>query len=162
MSIKLFYAKMREMRENGDEVIDIGSSVKVGDIELPQVMDVIDKAHEVSKARGLYTEYASSWGTMDLREAVADFFAQWGGVDLDPKSQTMVTRGIIDSYDRVLRAFQWNGVIIPNWAPYYARSKAIIHGLPIVDVPINLASGNLRLDTLERSLNEKELTHRDF
>lgn len=155
MSIKLFYAKMREMRDNGIEVLDIGSSVKVGDIELPQVIDVIDKAHEDSKARGLYTEYASSWGTMDLREAVTDFFAQWGGIDLDPKSQTMVTRGIIDSFDRTLRAFQWNGVIIPDWAPYYARSKAIIHGLPVVDVPIDLTSGNLRLEILEKTLKEK-------
>lgn len=154
-SIKLFYAMMREARENGIEVLDIGSSVKVGDVELPLVTQVVDEAHKESKTRGLYTEYASSWGTMDLRIAITNYFADWGGVDLDPKTETMVSRGIMDSYDRTIRSFSWKGVIVPDWAPYYARSKATINGLPIIDVPIDLNTGNLRLDVLEQVFQEQ-------
>lgn len=155
VSIKLFYAKMREARENGLDVLDIGSSVKVGNVELPLVTQVVDQAHEESITRGLYTEYASSWGTMDLRSAITDYFAEWGGVDLDPKTETMVSRGIMDSYDRTIRAFSWKGVIVPDWAPYYARSKATINRLPIIDVPIDLNTGNLRLDVLEQVFQEQ-------
>lgn len=160
VSIKLFYAKMREARESGLDIIDIGSSVKVGDVELPLIIQVVDQAHGDSKARGLYTEYASSWGTMDLRLAITDYFAEWGGVDLDPKTGTMVSRGIMDSYDRTLRAFDWKGVIVPDWAPYYARSKATINRLPIIDVPIDLNTGNLRLDILEQVFQEQGIDPR--
>ena len=155
VSIKLFYAMMREAREKGADILDIGSSVKVGDVELPLVTQIVDQAHEESKTRGLYVEYASSWGTMDLRLAITDYFADWGGVDLDPKTETMVSRGIMDSYDRTIRAFSWKGVIVPDWAPYYARSKATINRLPIIDVPIDLDTGNLRLDVLEQMFQEQ-------
>jgi aspartate/methionine/tyrosine aminotransferase len=155
VSIKLFYAMMREAREKGINILDIGSSVKVGDVEFPLATQVVDWAHKESKARGLYTEYASSWGTMDLRLAITDYFADWGGVDLDPKTETMVSRGIMDSYDRTIRAFDWKGVIVPDWAPYYARSKATINRLPIINVPIDLNTGNLRLDVLEQVFQEQ-------
>lgn len=157
VSIKLFYAMMREAREIGIEILDIGSSVKVGDVELPLVTQVIDQAHEESKTMGLHTEYSSSWGTMNLRNAITDYFANWGGVDLDPKTETMVSRGIIDSYGRTIRVFDWKGVIVPDWAPYYARSIATVNRLPILDLPIDLNTGNMRLDILEHMFEEQKI-----
>lgn len=156
VSIKWFYAKMREMRENGINVLDIGSSVQVDDLELPQITKIIDSTHNASKEKGLYTEYSSSWGIMELRMAIAVFFAEWGGVNLDPRTEIMVSRGIMDSLDRTIKAFSWKGVIIPNWAPYYARSKATINGLPVIEVPIDLGTGNLQLDLLEQKFREQE------
>lgn len=155
LPLKIFYAQMREAREKGVKVLDVGSSENVGDAEIPLVTQVIDEAHEESKRRELHLNYGSSWGMMDLRSAITHYFADWGGVYLDPKTETMVSRGTMDGYDRVLRAFDWKGVIVPDWAPFFPRWKATINRLPIIDAPTDLNTGNLRLDVLEQGFQEQ-------
>ncbi len=157
LSIKLFYAKMRELREQGATILDVGSSVKVDDLEKPQIDLVIDNAHRESKERELYTEYSSSWGLMDLRLAAVNYFRKWGDIVLDHQTEIMVTRGIIDSFSRVVRSFAWKGVIIPDWSPYYARSKAIISCLPVHGVETDMKTGNLKLDLLRENFLNKGL-----
>jgi len=154
-SIKAFYAAMRLTKESGNEIIDIGSSVVVDPLEIPHTHDVIERAHAESLRRGDYIEYASSYGTSELRTAIARYFKRWGNIDIDPNPEVMVTRGIIDSYDRVLQSLDITHVIIPSWAPYYARSHATINGKEILEVPIDIETGNLDLSTLEKRLQEK-------
>ncbi len=155
-AIKTFYAQMRSMREAGEPVLDIGAGIEVDELESQRIIPIIKGVHEESNMQGhqLYKEYASSWGTMELRRALAGYFTQRGVDSLDPRADVMVTHGIMDAYDKVLQALNVSQVIIPSWAPYYARSHALINGKTIIEVPLDAATGKIDIRSLRQLLWE--------
>lgn len=151
-SMKLFYAVMRLEKEQSAGIIDIGSGYR-GDIkEMPHLEEVIDRAHEESKRDGHYTEYPSSYGTSELRTATSGRFRRLGDVKIDPGPEVMITRGITDSYDRVLRSLDITHIIAPSWHHYFVVPVAQINGMKVVFVPLDKETGNLDLVTLEQRL----------
>ena len=155
-AIKTFYAQMRSMRETGQTVLDIGAGIEVDELESAQIVSIINHVHNTPDEQGhpLYKEYASSWGTMELRQALAGYFTQRGVDSLDPRADVMVTHGIMDAYDKVLQALNVSQVIIPSWAPYYARSHALINGKTIIEAPLDAATGKMDLRLLTQVLWE--------
>src|SRR3990170_2825104 len=108
------------------EIIDIGSSIMVDKSELPLIKEVVDKGHKISLQRGLYTNYPSSWGQIELRKAIVSVFKKKAGVKLDPNKETMITQGIIKAVDTTLQSLVISHVAIPSLSPYYIRSLAIL------------------------------------
>lgn len=155
-AIKLFYAEMRLARESGRNILDIGSTNEVDDSELSGLNLLIEEAHQESLTDGHYIQYASSWGTIELRRAISTFFARRGVSDIDPVEEVMVTRGIIDSVSKVIKALDIDNVIIPSWSMYFARSHAILNGKSIIEAPLDLESGNFDLQCLEDRLEREE------
>lgn len=159
-AIKLFYAHLRSLREEEVNVVDIGAGIEVDELESTQILPIINFQHQRSDLQGhnLYKEYPSSWGTMELRHALADHFVNRGVSTLDPKNEVMVTHGIMDAYDKTLQALDISWVIVPSWAPYYARSHALINGKTVVEVPLDPLSGNLNLIELAQRLKSENST----
>lgn len=142
------------MRETGEQVVDIGAGIEVDELESLHVVSIINKEHRASdeQSHPLFKEYASSWGTMELRNALAGYFSSKGVDSLDPRADVMVTHGIMDAYDKVLQALDISRVVIPSWAPYYARSHALINRKTVLEVALDPTTGNMDLSSLDQAL----------
>ncbi|HEX6123217.1 MAG TPA: aminotransferase class I/II-fold pyridoxal phosphate-dependent enzyme [Ktedonobacterales bacterium] len=70
------------------------------------------------------THYTSNWGTLELREAIAENIERRYGVRYDPRSEVMVTVGVSEGVDASMRALLDPGdeVIIPD--PGYVAYEA--------------------------------------
>lgn len=158
LPIKLYYAQMRAIREEGiwdNGVTDIGSSIETDETELDPLRKLIREAHEESLMHGDYTNYASSYGAIDLRQAIAEFYAQLGYPGIDLHAEVMVTGGTINAVHRIIRALDMKSIIIPSWAPFFARGHAMMEGLEIIEAPFDLTSGAFDLEQLDKNLSEK-------
>lgn len=158
LPIKLYYAQMRAIREEGiwgNVVTDIGSSIETDETELVPLHKIIREAHKESLLQGDYTNYASSYGTLDLREAITGFYTQLGCQGIDMHSEVMVTGGTINAVHRIIRALDMKAIIIPSWAPFFARGHAMMEGLEIIEAPFDLTSGDFDLGQLDKNLSEK-------
>jgi len=136
------------------EIIDIGSSIMVDKSELPLIKEVVDKGHKISLQRGLYTNYPSSWGQIELRKAIVSVFKKKAGVKLDPNKETMITQGIIKAVDTTLQSLVISHVAIPSLSPYYIRSLAILRKKKIIEIPFDPYSGELKLSVIENKINK--------
>lgn len=156
--IKVFYSVMRHLKESGNtSIVDIGSSVGVDREEMEVINTIIEKGHRESLSDGHYTEYPSSWGLFRLRESIAALFQKRAGIMLDPNKEIMVTGGIIKAVDAAIQSLDITHVAIPSLAPYFARSLAILRGKQVIDVPLDLKTGNFDLEILEERLAEKQV-----
>ncbi len=149
---KLFYSLMRKLAETGRDICDIGSTVEVDPSEAEIIDSVIEQAHKESLKLGEYSRYASSWGTIELRNAISSFFARHGASNIDPKTEVMVSRGIIDSVGKVIASVDITHVIVPSLAPYYPETFSVFQKKAVVVAPLNLKTGNLDLETLKERL----------
>jgi aspartate/methionine/tyrosine aminotransferase len=154
LSMNAFYSLTRAAKTIGFPYIDIASSVEVDDTERPLLNEVMSAAHTESMRRGEYMVYPSSDGLSELHQAIATDFFRWGGINIDPGSETMVTGGIMDAYKKTLSAFNWTHVVVPDWCPYFARAQAQLQGRQIIEAPLNLETGELDLQEVERRLEE--------
>ncbi|MEN6462004.1 MAG: LL-diaminopimelate aminotransferase [Syntrophomonas sp.] len=80
--------KIAEAREKGIDIISLG----IGDPDLPTPKRIIDKM-----AQAIYDsanhQYPSSVGLLEFRQAVAKWYGQRFGVDLDPKTEIVSLLG---------------------------------------------------------------------
>ncbi|HEY7833937.1 MAG TPA: aminotransferase class I/II-fold pyridoxal phosphate-dependent enzyme, partial [Ktedonobacterales bacterium] len=62
------------------------------------------------------THYTSNYGTLELREAIADHLNRLYGVRYDPRTEIMITVGVSEGVDAALRALLDPGdeVLIPD------------------------------------------------
>ena len=142
---KLFYSLMRKLAETGRDICDIGSTVEVDPSEAEIIDSVIEQAHKESLKLGEYSRYASSWGTIELRNAISSFFARHGASNIDPKTEVMVSRGIIDSVGKVIASVDITHVIVPSLAPYYPETFSVFQKKAVVVAPLNLKTGNFEI-----------------
>lgn len=149
---KLFYSLMRGLAEAGREICDIGSTVEIDSLEADPINQVVERAHAESMKLGEYSRYASSWGTIELRNAISGFFAKRGVSNIDPKTEVMVSRGIVDSVDKVIASLDITHVVIPSCAPYYAETFSVLRRKEIIVAPLNLMTGSLDLEVLRARL----------
>lgn len=151
---KLFYSLTREFIEFGIPFVDIGSSPDVDDRLKSSTVEIIRSAQEESLLSNEYFKYAGSYGTYFLRDTIVQYFNRFGDVFIDRDSEVFVTRGIIDSFGRFVRALDSTYVIIPTWSPYYVDPISTIERKQIITVPLNLQTGNLDLSQLGQKLDE--------
>ena len=156
--IKVFYRLMRISQELGhNNVIDAGSSVEVDPADEALIRQVIELSHQESLRANYYQQYPSSWGLTALRQATADLYYHWAGIKLIPEFNIMVTGGIIKAVDSAIQSPKFTHVIIPDLAPYFARSLAILRGKGVIEVPLDLSTGNFDLQVLDQRLNQAQV-----
>ena len=82
------YKLKQQAIERGIEIIDFG----MGNPDLPPPDHVIEKLAEIIKNPNLYG-YSATGGIEDLRKAFGNYYQRRFGVDLDYKTETLVTIG---------------------------------------------------------------------
>lgn len=157
-STKLYYSLMYQARKIGlTDFYDISSSVHLIDKEQEAATRrITDRAYVDSVNSGEFNSYPSAYGLTELRQAGADLFARWAGINLDPNDNLMVTAGIIDGIEAAISSPKITHVIRPDFSPYYVDSQARTLHKQVLEVPLDLHTGNLDLEVLEQILSQIE------
>lgn len=84
-----------------------------------------------------YTMYTSNYGTLELREALAEHLSGKYGVTYNPKGELMITVGVSEALDLALRAILDPGdeVIIPDPGYVSYMPCTVLAGGVVVPVP---------------------------
>jgi len=93
------------------------------------------------------TSYTSNYGTLELRQAVAEYLRKHEGLSYDPENQILITVGVSEGMDLALRAILNPGdeVIVPE--PCYVSYKPCVSFAGGVPVPIpTTADAGFRVD----------------
>src|ERR1044071_7456673 len=107
--------------------------------------------------RGDINQYAVTWGTPVLRQAIAEKYRRWYGMEVDPDLNVTVTCGATEAMAAVFLALMNPGdeVIVPE--PFYENygPDAILAGAKPVFVPFTRPDWQLDLDALRKTFNAK-------
>ncbi len=101
-------------------------------------------------------QYAITWGTKRLRNALAAKYAEWYGLAVDPEAEIIVTCGATEAMAAVLLAIVDPGDEVVVFEPFYENygPDAILCGARPVYVPI-AADAELDLDRLARAFSPR-------
>ena len=143
---------VREMREKGIDVIDLG----VGEPDFPTPPHVVAEAKAALDAGA--THYAPAAGLPVLRQAIVERAAEDYGLDYDPGREVVVTPGAKQALFEIFLAMVDPGdeVLVPE--PAWVSYGAAIHlagGRPRF-VPLDAADGyRLTADALEEAVGPR-------
>jgi aminotransferase len=141
-----------DLVQGREDVISLG----VGEPDFATPWKICDEA--IDGLRRGYTSYTSNWGMPELREALAaDLFRRYG-LTYDPADQILVTNGVSEGLDLVMRALLDPGdeVIVPEPC-FVAYKPAVIlaGGRPVV-VETRMEDGfRLRPEALEPAITPR-------
>lgn len=128
-NIKEYYfsTKLKEvaaMKAAGHDIISLG----IGGPDQPPHKDVIDTMTAALQQPGNHG-YQPHVGVPELRQAFADWYRKWYGVDLDPKSEIQPLIGSKEAVTHISLAFlnPGDGVLVPNpgYPTYSSISKLV-------------------------------------
>lgn len=136
------------MNAKGMDII----SLAIGSPDMPPSKQTIDKICEVANLPNAHG-YQPTMGTPELREAMADFYKRWYGVDLNPKTEIQPLIGSKEGILHITLAFVNPGdeVLVPNpgYPTYTSLSKLL--GAKIVNYNLREDNGwQPDFDELER------------
>lgn len=144
--------KIAEAREKGIDIISLG----IGDPDLPTPKRIIDKMAEAIYDSANH-QYPSSVGLLEFRQAVAKWYGQRFGVDLDPKTEIVSLLGSKEGIAHISFSYLDKGDInlVPDPGyPVYSIGTLLAGGesyimplkeennfLPVLeDIPADIAS----------------------
>jgi len=134
-----FSRKLKEVARLNAEGRDI-ISLAIGSPDMPPSEQTIEKLCEVARDPNAHG-YQPTMGTPELRQAMADFYRRWYGVELDPASEILPLIGSKEGILHVTLAFVNPGdsVLVPNpgYPTYTSLSKIL---------GANIVNYNLRED----------------
>ena len=130
-----FSRKLREidaMNRAGKQVINLG----IGSPDLPPHPDVIRVLQEESARTDVHA-YQSYKGSPIFRKAVADWYARWYGVTLDPDAQILPLIGSKEGIMHICMTYLDEGdiALVPNPGYPTYRSAVSLAGGYVVGVP---------------------------
>ncbi|MDM7935546.1 MAG: LL-diaminopimelate aminotransferase [Methanothrix sp.] len=120
----------QEARAEGVDVIDLS----VGDPDLPTPSHIVDALCQAAKDP-LNHQYPSYEGKLAFRRAVADWYAQTFGVELDPSREVLTLIGSKEGIAHAPLAFinPGDAALVPDPAyPVYRTATAFAGGEPII------------------------------
>jgi LL-diaminopimelate aminotransferase len=127
--------KVSAKRREGIDVISLG----IGDPDLPTPEEVVDAAAAAVRDPSTH-QYPSNQGSPEFREAVARFYRERFGVELDPGSEVMPALGGKEAVGHMAMAFLDPGDLClspePGYPPYTSGpvfSGAEVHYLPLTE-----------------------------
>ena len=136
-----FSRKLKEVAQLNAEGKDI-ISLAIGSPDMPPSPQTVEKLCEVAHDPSAHG-YQPTMGTPELREAMADFYKRWYGVDLDPKTEIQPLIGSKEGILHVTLAFVNPGdeVLVPNpgYPTYTSLSKIL--GAKIVNYNLREDNG---------------------
>jgi aspartate/methionine/tyrosine aminotransferase len=100
-------------------------------------------------------QYAITWGTTDLRKAIAAKYASWYGMEIDTETEITVCCGGTEAMASVFLALVDPGDEVIVFEPYYENygPDAILSGAKPVYVPLEPPDWKLDPDRLRRAFN---------
>jgi aminotransferase len=123
------------------------------DFAMPDAM----KDAACTAIRGDVNQYAVTWGTPVLRQAIAEKYRRWYNMEVDPDLNVTVTCGATEAMATVFMALMDAGdeVLIPE--PFYENygPDAILAGAKPVFVPFERPDWRLDPDRLRKAFNKK-------
>jgi aspartate/methionine/tyrosine aminotransferase len=123
------------------------------DFSMPEPM----KEAACAAIRGDINQYAVTWGTPVLRQAIAEKYRRWYNMEVDPDRDVTVTCGATEAMAAVFLALMDAGdeVIIPE--PFYENygPDAILAGANPVFVPFERPNWTLDGDRLRKAFNSR-------
>jgi len=121
------------------------------DFPMPELM----KEAACTAIRGDINQYAVTWGTPVLRQAIAEKYRRWYDMEVDPDLNVTVTCGATEAMASVFMALLNPGdeVIVPE--PFYENygPDAILAGAKPVFVPLERPDWKLDPDRLRKAFN---------
>lgn len=127
MSEYYFSRKLKEVAQMNAEGKDI-ISLAIGSPDMPPSQQTIDKLCEVANNPNAHG-YQPTMGTPELRNAMADFYRRWYGVELNPQTEVQPLIGSKEGILHVTLAFVNPGeqVLVPNpgYPTYTSLSKIL-------------------------------------
>src|SRR5699024_4981407 len=133
-----FQRKKKELESKGIDVIDLG----IGAPDLPTPEFIINRLIKEVKLpeNHLYPPYS---GCQEYREAVAYFYKNHYGVELDPDTEVLALIGSKEGIANLFQAMINPGdvVLVPN--PSYPVYRTAVHlaGGETVDLPLDAKKG---------------------
>ena len=122
-----FSRKLKEVAQMNAEGKDI-ISLAIGSPDMPPSQQTIDKLCEVANNPNAHG-YQPTMGTPELRNAMADFYHRWYGVELNPQTEIQPLIGSKEGILHVTLAFVNPGeqVLVPNpgYPTYTSLSKIL-------------------------------------
>jgi len=110
----------------------------------------------VSAIRADVNQYAITWGSTRLRQAIADKYHDWYGMEVDPDSEVTVTCGATEAMVVAMLALVDPGDEVIVFEPFYENygPDAILSGARPVYVPLP-TSGSFDLDRLRDAFSSR-------
>ena len=135
-----FSRKLKEVARLNAEGHDI-ISLAIGSPDMPPSEKTVEKLCEVARQADAHG-YQPTMGTPELREAMADFYKRWYGVDLDPATEIQPLIGSKEGILHVTLAFVNPGdeVLVPN--PGYSTYTSLSRLLGAKVVNYDLSADN--------------------
>jgi len=127
-------------QKRGVDVVDLG----VGDPDLPTPKIIIDALCQAAKNPENH-QYPSYEGKIEFRTAVADWYKETFGVDLDPESEVLALIGSKEGIAHAPLAFlnPGNLALVPDPAyPVYKTAVEFAGGVPVI-LPLKKERGFL-------------------
>lgn len=122
-----FSRKLKEVARLNAEGRDI-ISLAIGSPDMPPSQRTVERLCEVASQPGAHG-YQPTMGTPELRQAMADFYARWYGVDVDAQTEVLPLIGSKEGILHVTLAFVNPGeeVLVPNpgYPTYTSLSKIL-------------------------------------
>lgn len=136
-----FSRKLKEVARLNAEGQDI-ISLAIGSPDQPPSPQTIDKLCEVAHDPSAHG-YQPTMGTMELRQAMADFYHRWYGVEVDAASEVQPLIGSKEGILHITLAFVNPGdeVLVPNpgYPTYTSLSKIL--GVKVVNYNLDEDNG---------------------
>jgi LL-diaminopimelate aminotransferase len=127
-------AKLAAKRAEGVDVISLG----VGDPDMPTPAHIVEAMREAVADPATH-RYPSYWGSLEFRAAVAGWYGERFGVELDPATEVMALIGSKEGLAHLAVAFVDPGdeALVPDPGyPVYAGGTqlagGVVRGLPLV------------------------------
>jgi len=135
-----FSRKLKEVARLNAEGRDI-ISLAIGSPDMPPSPQTIERLCEVARRDDSHG-YQPTMGTPELRQAMAQFYQRWYGVDLDPATEVLPLIGSKEGILHVTLAFvnPGDGVLVPN--PGYPTYTSLSRLLGARIVGYNLREDN--------------------
>ncbi|MDY0406842.1 aminotransferase class I/II-fold pyridoxal phosphate-dependent enzyme [Virgibacillus sp. 179-BFC.A HS] len=126
------------MQARGVDVIDLG----IGAPDLPTPAFIIDALAEAARLPANH-RYSSYYGCREFREAVASFYRQRYGVELNPDTEVLTLIGSKEGIAHLIQAVVNPGetVLVPNPGYPVYRSAVHLSGAKAVDLPLDATNG---------------------
>ncbi len=124
-----FSQKLREieaMKKEGKKVLNLG----IGSPDLPPHPSVIEKLHAESALPDTHA-YQSYRGAPALRQAMADLYAKWYGVTLNPETELLPLMGSKEGITHICMTYlnEGDAALVPNPGyPAYASAVKVAGG----------------------------------
>jgi len=123
------------------------------DFPMPEPM----KDAACAAIQGNINQYAVTWGSANLRIAIAEKYRRWYGMEVDPDREVTVTCGATEAMASVFMALMDPGDEVIVLEPFYENygPDAILAGATPVFVPFERPNWTLDADRLKKAFNKR-------